>query len=158
MHKIQKTYLLIALSIILVLNACAPEASDLSKSNEAVANPAEENSAGAPADPWEDPGNVGTVEKKDIIVSIVELQSGAYVSKVVLFLPDELFDTEIYVNGNQDKIIVVWEPADKSVSIHLFSLPEASKAEITFKSGDLLLATCVITMQDSVLPSGDCGW
>jgi hypothetical protein len=158
MHKIRNASLLIALIIVLLLNACAPDPSSLSKSDDAFTNQVEENPAEAPTDPWEATGREEIIEKKDIIVSIVELQSGAYVSKVVLFLPDELFDSEVHVNGNQEKIIVAWEPADKSVTIHLFSLPEVSRAEITFKSGDLLLATCVIAVEGSISPSGDCGW
>ncbi|MCJ7622433.1 MAG: hypothetical protein MUO76_02940 [Anaerolineaceae bacterium] len=157
-HNIQKTSLIIALSIMLLLNACASSLSGVPESDDAIANPAEENTTSVSADPQDDPGNMEIVEKKDIIVSVVELQGGAYISKVVLFLPDDLFDTNVSVNGNQDKIIVVWEPADKSVSIHLFSMPEVSNAEITFTSDDTLLAACVITMEDSIIPSGDCSW
>jgi hypothetical protein len=110
----------------------------------------------AQADLLENPE--GSLPKPAVVVSLVELSDGQYISNLTLFLNEELYNAEIYINGQNDVAAIEKIASDRKVNIGLFALPLENEITITFKSGEDLLATCKITVAGSVQLNGDCGW
>lgn len=146
----------LALLILCVMAACAPQTAQ-SQAEGVFAVP---NQSGTilPGDDLMDIDAVVTVVKSRIVVSMVELNEGAYLSTVTLFVPPELLDADIFVNGEKDALLVVNDPAAGTMKLSLFAMDPTSKADITFIKGEELLASCSLEVGDTIQISGDCGW
>ena len=149
----------------LVFSACSP------KTNEtAVQENAQQEAVQPQSDSQQNPGigeesaaladpmAAAAVEKADIVVSMVELEEGQYISKITLFVTEELLNSDVYVNNSQSDVLIEKNAVENSVSFDLVSGLNISEATITFQLGDSLLATCMLSVGESITPSGDCGW
>jgi len=106
---------------------------------------------------WSEPGGVGA-EKQPIVVSLVELKGGAYVGRVALYVPTNLMNAEVTVNGSRDGISVAHSPDEDLLTIDMNAAPDWDDVTISFESGGSSLAICTIRVKESVYPSGDCSW
>ena len=160
-----KTLAIFLLSAGLLFSACSPKSNETAVQENAqqeAAQPqsiAQENSTiGEESAALADPMAAAAVEKADIVVSMVELEEGQYISKVTLFVTEELLNSDVYVNNSQSDVLIEKNTVENSISFDLVSGLNISEATITFQLGDSLLATCMINVGDSITPSGDCGW
>jgi hypothetical protein len=143
--------------IALLLAACAP-AADSTPSDGPFPAPTQGGTMLADsAALWQEELLV-TVEKSRIVISMVEFSDGIYISTITMFVPPELLDAEVSVNGEKDALLVVKDPAANTLKLSLFAMQPASQVSITFVVGDELLATCNVAVADAVQLSGDCGW
>jgi len=141
---------------LVFLAACAPQTAQ-SQSEGPFSLPTQGGTV-LPGDPLMDIDAVITVVKSRIVVSMVELSEGAYLSTVTLFVPAELLEAEVFVNGEKDALLVVNDPTAGTMTLSLFAMQPTSQANITFVTGDELLASCTIEVNQSIEISGDCGW
>ena len=161
-HILFKTLLILLLAAGLLFSSCSPKtdetAAQANTQQEAAAQPQADSGIGEESDALADPMAAAAVEKADIVVSMVELEEGQYVSKVALFVTEDLLNSDVYVNNSQADVLIEKNSTENSISFDLVSGLNASEVTITFQMGDSLLATCVINVGESITPSGDCGW
>ena len=160
-----KTLVIFLLAAGLLFSACSPKTNETAaqeNAQQAAAQPqsvSQENSAvGDESAALADPMAAAAVEKADIVVSMVELEEGQYISKITLFVTEELLNSDVYVNNSQSDVLIEKNAVENSVSFDLVSGLNISEATITFQLGDSLLATCMLSVRESITPSGDCGW
>ncbi|MBI9046814.1 MAG: hypothetical protein JEZ06_20175 [Anaerolineaceae bacterium] len=98
------------------------------------------------------------VEKENVIVSLVEVADGSVVSKAAFYLTENLFETSILVNGQQEGIEIIKDGTYKYVELIFTESMQTNDLSVSFVRDGNELAVCRVLVTDSINLSGDCNW
>jgi hypothetical protein len=96
-------------------------------------------------------------QDEDLVVMLVELNPSALIEKVSFYVPIGLINSQLYINS-MESVYSTGQSDSRQIFIDIPLENQSKNVELSFKSAEIVIATCNIQVTDTIEISGNCVW